>query len=199
MLVMKRLVEIWYVLSLLLVPISSKGAIVRESLTESDFSPHAIWVSLPDLDSSLPIEFLIKENVPWMKVVNNPVHPRRLDYSKLVGNMVLIGDLQGQDFLNLLDPSAKYSYVLTSQHLILAEISRNKKTKFFSKHVFLSGFANSVRYAGEAWLSLNEGRDMTIDNNSGTYKPVKTKLNDVAILLSSLLNIDVVAKVRKKN
>lgn len=193
-----RFSQFWYVCFLLLTPYSMDAAIVHESQTEQSYAPHAIMVSLPRVSQTLATEQQIDPRVPWMKVINDPIHPLRFDYSDLMKNMGLLGNLEGREFLDLLEPMAKYSYVLTGQHLVLAEIDRIKRKKSFSKHFFLSGFATSVRYAGEAWVDKYKSKRLIIDNNSGTYKPDKHQLNQVALMLSSFLNIEVLPKARTK-
>ena len=175
----------------------SWGAIVHESKDDSP-SPRAIMISLPELNRSLPDEFVMASDVPWMKILNDPIHPLRLEYSQMIKNMRLRGNLEGQQILALLVPSARYSYVLSSGYLVLAEINRSKKLKKFSKHFFIAGFSSSVKYAGEAWLSPNR-QSLLIDNNSGSYKPKKRQIEKVAGLLSGYLGVEVISQHRRSS
>ena len=72
-----------------------------------------------------------------------------------------------------------YNFVLTDDEILIGRLEVQKKSVdwVLSKHVLLSNYSKSVRYAGEMWKDSNN--TIHINTNSGTYRPSEKDLQSI--------------------
>ncbi len=77
----------------------------------------------------------------------------------------------------------KYNLVVTGTKAILTKnnIRMGMVDWILSKHVFVSGYSDDVRFAGEVWKGL-DGK-IYVSRNSGTYRPTDAQLQAVVEML----------------
>lgn len=86
----------------------------------------------------------------------------------------------------------KYNIVVTSREILITRLTNRHAllSWILSKHVMMSGYNPDVRFAGEIWY--NQG-DMfvSLNDNSGTYKPDAARLKAAAAHLSEAFGVEV--------
>lgn len=171
----------------------SKKQSIKGFFNPKDRYPEYYWIKLHDVDSYLPSKITAKR---WSSLLNNPVHPLRHIYQKILAKKKFIGHKTGLEFFNYLKPLTRYTYIISDQWLIVANVMTNPPNKY-SKHMVVAGFLPDVRYAGELMTAYGMGHTIQIDNNSGTYQPHGDDLIHVANLLRGQLNLSVITKEYK--
>jgi hypothetical protein len=136
-----------------------------ESLQTDAFlepKPHSLFFRLLKL-------FSVRESSRWI---------RNFAYSKksLPDNTSSITDL--------LKEGQIYNIVVTSNRIFLASMDGTLLNNLMTKHYVVSSFADDVIFAGEI---MKTAKGLTvINNNSGTYKPEKSKIDKAEEIIVSL-------------
>lgn len=109
----------------------------------------------------------------------------------LVAQYQPVGERSEADVINMLrtDSAAKngkYNLVVTGDRVVVArlDVGIGKVDWLLTKHVLMSGYDPSVRFAGEIWKDA-EGV-VHINRNSGTYQPSPTQLAAAAEYLQGI-------------
>jgi len=86
----------------------------------------------------------------------------------------------------------KYNVVITGREVLITRLTNDHPllSWILSKHVMMSGYSPDVRFAGEVWR--NEGDTfVSLNDNSGTYKPDAGRLSAAAAHLSRAFELEV--------
>ena len=122
----------------------------------------------------------------------------------LARDMVSVGQHTGHSMAAMLrtgtaDRPFMYNAVLTSNALRIARLENQsrkdvKKANWvLSKHVLVAGYDPDVRFAGEFWVEDGpNGREIHVNNNSGTYQPGPERTEAAARFISEGFGIPVV-------
>lgn len=122
----------------------------------------------------------------------------------LAREMVSVGRHTGHSMAAMLrvgTPQRPFMYnaVLTSNALRIARLENQtrkdvKKANWvLSKHVLVAGYDPDVRFAGEFWVQDGpDGREIHVNNNSGTYQPGPERTEAAARFISEGFGIPVV-------
>jgi len=122
----------------------------------------------------------------------------------LAREMVSVGQHTGYSMAAMLRVGTSerpfmYNAVLTSNALRIARLENQsrkdvKKANWvLSKHVLVAGYDPDVRFAGEFWVEDGpNGREIHVNNNSGTYQPGPERTEAAARFISEGFGIPVV-------
>lgn len=93
----------------------------------------------------------------------------RFLYKTVNGKTHELGNLDGRELFQKLEPERKYNIVITGTEIKLMRINPTLVGDTLSKHLVIGAHSDDVRYAGEIWREL-DGR-VLLNINSGTYQP----------------------------
>jgi hypothetical protein len=149
-------------------------------------------VTLDGLEEKLMQEFTVKE--PIVRRVHHHTLPgkntirlaRHLIYHRAKREVLA----SGEEIISRLREDRPYTYVITGNHMIFTESTRNpmheKLKNFLSKHYMICGLHGGVRYSGEFFIYPKPDSAevfIVFDNASGTYQPDGNLLPEVQEVL----------------
>lgn len=92
----------------------------------------------------------------------------------------------------------KYNLVMTSDQVLITRLrtpsgrSRKRLDWLLSKHVLVSGYNRDVRFPGEVWRCVEDGKTVIyLTADSGTYKPGAERLLPAAQYFAEVFNVEV--------
>ena len=97
-------------------------------------------------------------------------------------------NLQGQmDIWDHIQPDTVYNFVLLTDRIVFTKAGDNFVTGLLSKHIFQTGFAKDLRFAGQVKFLSGYPRRIIVNNASGSYRPGDELLPSIREFFQSVL------------